>query len=109
MNNSEIIEVKDLTKKFPMGMGEFTALEDISLTFRQGEFSGVVGPSGSGKTTLLNIIGLLDNPSEGDALILGRSSARLSVREAAMLRREHMGFIFQTYNLLPVYSVFENT
>ncbi|HVN57677.1 MAG TPA: ABC transporter ATP-binding protein [Bacteroidales bacterium] len=109
MNNSEIISVKGLTKKFPMGMGEFTALEGIDLTFSVGEFAGVVGPSGSGKTTLLNIIGLLDNPSEGDAEILGRSTSGISVREAALLRREHMGFIFQTYNLLPVYTVYENT
>jgi len=109
MNNVEIISVKDLTKKFPIGMGEFTALNGINLSFTKGEFAGVVGPSGSGKTTLLNIIGLLDNPSSGDATILGNSSARLTVREAALLRRKHMGFIFQTYNLLPVYTVFENT
>ena len=108
MNNSEIISVKNLTKKFPMGLGEFTALNGINLTFSKGEFSGVVGPSGSGKTTLLNIIGLLDNPSEGDATILGKSSKDLSVRQAALIRRKHMGFIFQTYNLLPVYTVFEN-
>jgi putative ABC transport system ATP-binding protein len=89
-------------------MGEFTALNGINLEFLKGEFSGVVGPSGSGKTTLLNIIGLLDNPSNGDAIIMGSSSKGLSVREAALLRRKHMGFIFQTYNLLPVYTVFEN-
>jgi putative ABC transport system ATP-binding protein len=109
MNNSEIINVKDLTKRFPMGLSEFTALSGINLTFSKGEFSGVVGPSGSGKTTLLNIIGLLDNPSDGDAIILGKSSKDLSPREAALMRRRHMGFIFQTYNLLPVYTVFENT
>jgi putative ABC transport system ATP-binding protein len=108
MNNSEIITVKKLTKKFPMGLGEFTALNGIDLSFSKGEFSGVVGPSGSGKTTLLNIIGLLDNPTDGDSVILGNSSRELSVKEAALLRRKHMGFIFQTYNLLPVYTVFEN-
>ena len=108
MDNSEIILVQDLTKRFPMGLSEFTALRGINLSFSRGEFSGVVGPSGSGKTTLLNIIGLLDNPSDGDATILGNSSRKLSVKEAAMLRRKHMGFIFQTYNLLPVYTVFEN-
>jgi putative ABC transport system ATP-binding protein len=108
MNNAEIISVKNLTKKFPMGLGEFTALNGIDLTFSKGEFSGVVGPSGSGKTTLLNIIGLLDNPSDGDAVILGNSSRELSVRQAAILRRKHLGFIFQTYNLLSVYTVFEN-
>jgi putative ABC transport system ATP-binding protein len=108
MDNSEIIRVQDLTKRFPMGLSEFTALRGINLTFSRGEFSGVVGPSGSGKTTLLNIIGLLDNPTDGDAIILGNPSKSLSVKEAAMIRRKHMGFIFQTYNLLPVYTVFEN-
>jgi putative ABC transport system ATP-binding protein len=108
MDNSEIISVHDLTKRFPMGLSEFTALRGINLEFSRGEFSGVVGPSGSGKTTLLNIIGLLDNPTDGDAVILGNPSKNLSVREAAMIRRKHMGFIFQTYNLLPVYTVFEN-
>jgi putative ABC transport system ATP-binding protein len=108
MENSEIISVHDLTKRFPMGLSEFTALRGINLEFSRGEFSGVVGPSGSGKTTLLNIIGLLDNPTDGDAIILGNPSKNLSVREAAMIRRKHMGFIFQTYNLLPVYTVFEN-
>lgn len=108
MATNEIITVKELTKKFPMGGSEFTALKGIDIGFSEGEFAGVVGPSGSGKTTLLNIIGLLDNPSEGDAIIMGNSSKGLSVREAAMLRRKHMGFIFQTYNLLPVYTVFEN-
>ena len=109
MNNSEIISVKNLTKKFPMGMGEFTALNGINLTFEKGEFAGVVGPSGSGKTTLLNIIWLLDNPTDGDVEVLGSLATELSVRDAALMRRMHMGFIFQTYNLLPVYSVYENT
>jgi putative ABC transport system ATP-binding protein len=109
MDNSEIISVRDLTKKYPMGLGEFTALDGINLSFVKGEFAGVVGPSGSGKTTLLNIIGLLDNPTGGETFILGNPSRGLSVRGAALLRRKHMGFIFQTYNLLPVYSVYENT
>ena len=109
MENSELIKVINLTKKYPMGLGEFTALNAIDLTFSRGEFSGVVGPSGSGKTTLLNIIGLLDNPTDGDAIILGKPGKTLSVRESALMRRKHMGFIFQTYNLLPVYTVYENT
>lgn len=106
--NEQIIKVEGLTKKFPMGGREFIALKGIDLSFSKGEFSGIVGPSGSGKTTLLNIMGLLDTPSEGDAVILGNPSKGLSVRQAASLRRAHMGFIFQTYNLLPVYTVFEN-
>lgn len=108
MNNNGIISVINLVKKFPMGMGEFTALNGVNLNFTRGEFAGVVGPSGSGKTTLLNIIGLLDNPTNGDVNVMGDSTVNLSVRDAALLRRKHMGFIFQTFNLLPVYTVFEN-
>jgi putative ABC transport system ATP-binding protein len=108
MENSAIIKIKNLTKKFPVGSGEFTALRDINLTFRKGEFAGLVGPSGSGKTTLLNIIGSLDNPSSGDAEVLGKSVSSLTSKQSAELRNYHIGFIFQTYNLLPVYTVFEN-
>jgi len=108
MDNSAIIKIEGLIKRFPVGRGEFTALNNINLTFGKGEFAGVVGPSGSGKTTLLNIIGSLDAPSEGKATVLGRSVGELSHRNAADLRNKHLGFIFQTYNLLPVYSVFEN-
>ncbi|BFN36194.1 ABC transporter ATP-binding protein [Fidelibacter multiformis] len=108
MKESELITIDHLTKVYPTGTGGFKALKDINLTFRSGEFSGVVGPSGSGKTTLLNIIGTLDNPTEGKASILGRSVNALSSKDAARLRNHHIGFIFQTYNLLPVYTVYEN-
>ncbi|MGC9512565.1 MAG: ABC transporter ATP-binding protein [Fidelibacterota bacterium] len=108
MKESELITIDHLTKVYPTGTGGFKALKDINLTFRSGEFSGVVGPSGSGKTTLLNIIGTLDNPTEGKASVLGRSVNDLSSKEAARLRNHHIGFIFQTYNLLPVYTVYEN-
>lgn len=91
-----------------MGKGEFTALNGIDLTFARGEFAGLVGPSGSGKTTLLNILGSLDVPSSGEALVLDRSISKLSAKEAARLRKENLGFIFQSYNLLAVHSVFEN-
>jgi len=103
-----IIEIKNLTKRFPIGKGHFTALSDVSLSFGKGEFAGFVGPSGSGKTTLLNIIGSLDTPSEGSAVVMGKSIAELTHKQAALLRNKHIGFIFQTYNLLPVYNVFEN-
>jgi putative ABC transport system ATP-binding protein len=108
MENSKVITIEGLTKHFAIGGGQFTALNDISLAFEKGEFVGIVGPSGSGKTTLLNIIGSLDAPSEGTATVLGQSIGELSHRDAAKLRNEHFGFIFQTYNLLPVYTVFEN-
>ncbi|MDD4971189.1 MAG: ABC transporter ATP-binding protein [Paludibacter sp.] len=103
-----IVEVKKLVKKFPIGNGFFTALKGVDLEFSEGEFAGLVGPSGSGKTTLLNIIGSLDIPSEGEVIVLGKSVGKLSPKEAAKLRKEKLGFIFQNYNLLPVYTVFEN-
>jgi len=106
--NNQIITIQNMVKDYPVGGGYFRALDDINLTFKQGEFAGLVGPSGSGKTTLLNIIGSLDIPSEGKAIVLGQSIGELSHKKAAKLRNEYLGFIFQTYNLLPVYSVYEN-
>lgn len=103
-----IVEVRNLIKKFPIGAGSFTALNGVNLEFSEGEFAGLVGPSGSGKTTLLNIIGSLDIPSEGEVVVLSQSVGNLTARQSAQLRKEKLGFIFQNYNLLPVYTVFEN-
>lgn len=108
MKNETIISIQNVTKRFPVGEGEFTALKNINLEFKRGEFAGLVGPSGSGKTTLLNIIGSLDSPTEGAALVLGKNISELSHKESAWLRNKHIGFIFQVYNLLPVYTVYEN-
>lgn len=108
MENSTVIKTETLIKKFPMGKSEFTALNGIDLQLSQGEFAGLVGPSGSGKTTLLNIIGSLDIPTSGKAIVLGQSIGDLSAREAARLRKESLGFIFQSYNLLAVHTVWEN-
>lgn len=108
MTDNEIVTLRDLYKRFSAGKGLLTALRDINLTFGKGEFSGIVGPSGSGKTTLLNIIGSLDTPTEGTATVLGKQTGDLSQKEAAALRNHGIGFIFQTYNLLPVYSIYEN-
>lgn len=91
-----------------MGPTSLVALDDVNLIFKKGEFAGLVGPSGSGKTTLLNIIGSLDSPSEGSAEVMGKKVETLSHKNAAQLRNRHIGFIFQTFNLLPVYTVFEN-
>lgn len=84
------------------------ALKKLDLSIEEAEFTGIVGPSGSGKTTLLNIIGSLDKPSTGDATVLGKEIKSLSHKEAASLRNFNIGFIFQVFNLLPVYTVFEN-
>ncbi len=108
MDDKNIISIENVTKRYPVGEGEFTALSNINLTFKKGEFSGLVGPSGSGKTTLLNIMGSLDSPTEGKAIVMDRNVADLSHKKSAQLRNLHIGFVFQIYNLLPVYTVFEN-
>lgn len=108
MDRSVVISIENVYKRFPTGGGDFTALSDICLAFEKGEFAALVGPSGSGKTTLLNIIGSLDVPSEGSVQVLGQAIERLSPGESADMRARDLGFIFQTYNLLPVYSVYEN-
>ena len=108
MENNAVITIKNLVKRFPVGADFFTALKGVNLTLNTGAFMGLVGPSGSGKTTLLNIIGGLDTPSEGEVSVLDKSLGNTSHTERALLRRKHMGFIFQSYNLLPVYTVFEN-
>jgi putative ABC transport system ATP-binding protein len=103
-----LITTQDLEKIYPLGMTTLKALDRITFSVRRGEFLGLVGPSGSGKTTLLNIIGSLDAPTSGSAEVLGVKIESLSHKEAATLRKDHIGFIFQTFNLLPVYTVFEN-
>ena len=108
MENNAVITIRNLIKRFPMGNDFFTALKNVNITLNTGEFTGLVGPSGSGKTTLLNIIGGLDSATEGSVSVLSHSMDNTSHNERALLRRKHMGFIFQSYNLLPVYTVYEN-
>ena len=103
-----LIKINEMLKNYPIGKGKFTALKNIKLEFEKGEFTGIVGPSGSGKTTLLNIIGSLDVQTEGSVEVMGNEIKTLSAKQSSRLRSEHIGFIFQTYNLLPVYTVFEN-
>ena len=107
MDNT-VVSIANLLKQFPVGGDFFTALKDVNLTLNEGEFIGLIGPSGSGKTTLLNVIGGLDSPTKGSVHVLGHSIDNTSHNERASLRRKHMGVIFQSYNLLPVYTVFEN-
>jgi len=108
MESNNMITIRNLEKRFPVGKDEFTALRDINLVFGAGEFAGLIGPSGSGKTTLLNILGSLDVPTSGEAVVLGYSIGNLNAKQAAKLRKENLGFIFQSYNLLAVHTVFEN-
>jgi putative ABC transport system ATP-binding protein len=106
--NEPLIKTENLVKSYPMGQQTLVALDQVNLSFQKGEFAGLVGPSGSGKTTLLNIIGSLDIPTNGSAITMQRQIKTLTHREAAELRNRHIGFIFQTFNLLPVYTVYEN-
>jgi putative ABC transport system ATP-binding protein len=108
MDNGALMRTTNLTKIYPMGGQSITALDKVSLIFAKGEFAGLVGPSGSGKTTLLNILGSLDIPTSGSVEVLGEKIETLTHRKAADLRNHHIGFIFQTFNLLPVYTVYEN-
>ena len=108
MEKNTVIHIQSMVKKFPIGGDFFVALKNIEFVLNKGEFMGLIGPSGPGKTTLLNIIGGLDAPSEGNVSVLGESLDNTSHNERANLRKQYMGFIFQSYNLLPVYTVFEN-
>jgi putative ABC transport system ATP-binding protein len=103
-----IVETRVLSKVYGAGTLAVTALRDVSLRVEPGAFVAVMGPSGCGKSTLLQLLGGLDRPSSGDVLIEGRALAHLSDDELTALRRRRIGFIFQTYNLLPVLSAVEN-
>jgi putative ABC transport system ATP-binding protein len=103
-----IIQIKDLWKTYPMGNLEVQALKGVNLEIAEGDFVSVAGPSGSGKTTLMNIIGLIDNFNRGSLIINNQEIKDQNRRELARLRREFIGFVFQSFNLLPVLNVFEN-
>ena len=103
-----LIKLNKVSKVFKVGEENFTALHEVGLEIESGAFMSFVGPSGSGKTTLLNLIGGLDVPTSGDIYFKESGLSSMSRQQMAQYRRENIGFIFQTYNLLPVYSVYEN-
>ncbi len=100
--------LEHVSKVYRVGGQDFTALHDISLEIEEGAFMSIVGPSGSGKTTVVNLMGGLDQPTSGKILFNGKSLSEMDRTELATYRRENIGFIFQSYNLLPVYTVYEN-
>ena len=103
-----IIQVRDVTKDYLLGKTQVHALRGVSLTVDQGEFLSVAGPSGSGKTTLLNLIGCVDTPTTGLVEVAGHDTSKLSERALTDLRLHQIGFIFQSFNLVQVLSVFQN-
>ena len=106
--NNNLISVQGVSKVFKVGEENFTALRDINLEIDSGSFMSFVGPSGSGKTTILNLIGGLDIPTTGNIFFKNTKLSSMNRNQMAQYRRKNIGFIFQTYNLLPVYSVYEN-
>ena len=103
-----LIRVESLTKTYALGDDVLNALDSVDLSIEQGEFVAIMGASGSGKSTLMNILGCLDRPSSGRYFLAGRDVARLSPGELAEIRNEHIGFVFQNFNLLPRTSALEN-
>ncbi len=103
-----MVEMVDLFKDYKVGKVLFPALRGITLKIEDGKFTAIAGPSGSGKTTLLNIIGCLDIPTKGDVLINGTSITTLSTKQKAEFRKNELGFVFQTFNLIPVLTAYEN-
>ena len=108
MAAKSVINLNKVSKKYEMGEEEFYALKDVSLKINKGEFVAIIGPSGSGKSTLIHIIGLLDKPNSGEVYLEGEETHNLSEVAQANLRNKHIGFIFQTFNLLPRTSALEN-
>ena len=103
-----LIKLEKASKIYHQGKIEVPALKEVDLEFETGEFSTVFGPSGSGKTTLLNLIGALDKPTSGSVHFNGDNIVESDKNQLAMLRRNHIGFIFQSYNLIPVLTAYEN-
>lgn len=103
-----IVEVRNLKKLYPCGANPVYALNGVDLCIEEGTFVSIIGASGSGKTTLLNLIGALDAPTEGEITVRGVPLSKLSQNERTIFRRRNIGFVFQSYNLIPVLSVYEN-
>ena len=108
MNAEAIVQIRNLTKLYRHGEMDVTALNNVSLDIAAGEFVALMGPSGSGKSTLLHIIAGIDRPTSGQCIVQGTDLATLSETELAQWRNNHVGFVFQTFNLIPVLTAYEN-
>jgi putative ABC transport system ATP-binding protein len=103
-----IVRLQEVHKRYPLGKTEVHAVKGVSFAIEEGDFISIAGPSGSGKTTILNLIGCIDTPTEGRVSIEGTVTSSLSDREITTLRHKVLGFIFQSFNLVPVLNVWEN-
>jgi putative ABC transport system ATP-binding protein len=103
-----VLETRQLTREFVRDEFHVVALKEVDLTINRGDFVALMGPSGSGKSTLLHLIAAMDSPTSGEILVLGEDIRRFSDREIARWRNEHIGFIFQSFNLIPVMTAIEN-
>ncbi len=105
---AKVVQVRSVSKIFKRDAFEVKALDDVSIDIATGEFMALMGPSGSGKTTLLNMIAAIDRPTTGELLVQGQDIFRLNDSQTARWRNEHIGYVFQTFNLIPVLTAFEN-
>ncbi|MBS1852110.1 MAG: ABC transporter ATP-binding protein [Acidobacteria bacterium] len=105
---TKVVQVRNVSKIFKRDAFEVKALDDVSIEIAQGEFLALMGPSGSGKTTLLNMIAAIDKPTAGELLVLGENIFQLNDAASARWRNTHVGYVFQTFNLIPVLTAFEN-
>src|ERR1700724_1340785 len=106
--STKVVQARGVSKIFKREEFKVTALDDVSIDIAKGEFLALMGPSGSGKTTLLNMIAAIDRPTSGELLVMGENIFRLSDGQSAKWRNEHIGYVFQTFNLIPVLPAFEN-
>ena len=105
---THVVKVMNLQKKYRLGKTDVIALNNVSLAVEKGEFMAIAGASGSGKSTLLNMIGCIDTPDQGSVFINGKDTSGLSEVEKSSLRNKNIGFVFQTFNLIPVFNIIEN-